>query len=129
MRLRHLIMTAGLVAACAIPAGASAAEKTDPFAEFDAQLERLASPQAWLKGKVSEADVDLLFAYIKASAFAAALGLPPPAVPEEFRRRAEQLKEDLKLHGALTGLLLLNALEAGLKQAVREVLTEPPTTR
>jgi hypothetical protein len=122
------MVAAGLAGLLLEALPASAAER-NPFAEFDAQVEQLLSPQAWLRGKVSEADVALLFAYLKASLFAASMDLPAPAVPEEFRQRAEELKRDLKMHGALTGLLLLNALEAGVKQAVREALGEPVPAR
>ena len=128
MSLKHFIVVAGMTGLIAGVAPASAGERS-PFAEFDAQVEQLMAPQAWLKGRVSEADVELLFAYIKASLFAASMGLPAPAVPEEFRQRAEQLKMELKRHGALTGLVLLNALEAGVKQAVREAATAPVPPR
>ena len=128
MRLKRFIVIAGLagLAFGAAPAGAT---ERSPSAELDAQIEQLLSPQAWLKGKVSEADVALVFAHIKASLFASAMGLPAPALPEELRQRAEELKLDLKMHGTLTGLRLLNALEAGMREAVREALRGPESAR
>jgi hypothetical protein len=128
MNLRRLAVVAGLTGLVLGAAPAGAAERS-PFQEFDAQLEQLLSPQAWLRGKVSEADVALVFAHIKASLFASAMGLPPPAIPDELRQRADELKLDLKAHGALAGLRLLNALEAGMKQVVRESLATPESPR
>ena len=120
MHLRPLIVAAGLALACATPAHA---DGKDPFAEFDARLEQLLPPEAWLKGKVSEADVSLLFAYLKATLIAASQGKQLP-VPEEITRRAEALGRELKLQGVLTGLLLLDALESGARQALREALAD-----
>jgi len=122
MRLRYLIAIAGLIVGCAGPAGA---KDRDPYAELSAQLEELLTPQTWLRGKVTEADVSLLFDYVRSSMFAASQGFPPPAFPEELRQRVEQLKRDLKLQGSLAGLLLLNALEAAARQAVRDATVEP----
>ena len=133
MRLKRFVVMAALAGLVCAGAPAAAAERTPvertPLAEFDAQLEQLLSPQAWLKGKVTEADVALIFAHIKASLFASSMGLPPPAVPDELKQRAEELKLDLTRHGALTGLRLLNALEAGVKQVVRETLSAPDASR
>jgi len=126
MRLRYLIVAAGLFLG---GTGAAAAGDRDAYKELDARLEQLLSPQVWLRGKVTEADVTLLFDYIRSSMFSASQGLPPPAVPEELRQRAERLKQDLKVQGTLTGLLLLNALEAVARQAVRESLGEPDRPR
>jgi len=121
MKLRSMITAGMLGMALAVPAHA---QGKDPFAEFDARLEALLAPQAWLKGHVSEADVTLLFTYLKASLIAAARGKQVP-VPEALNRRAEELGRELKMHGLVTGLLLLDALESGAKQAVREALSEP----
>ena len=126
MRSRYLMVAAGLIWGCAAPAGAG---EKDAYAELDVQLERLVSPQTWLKGTLTEADVSLLFDYIKASMFAASQGLPAPAVPAEVRQRLDKLKQDLTLRGTLSGLLLLNALEAAARQAVREAITDPDAPR
>ena len=121
MKLRSVIAAGMLGMMLATPAFA---QGKDPFAEFDARLEALLAPQAWLKGRVSEADVTLLFTYLKASLIAAAQGRQVP-VPDALNRRAEELGRELKMHGLVTGLLLLDALESGAKQAVREALSEP----
>lgn len=120
MRPVILIVAAALGLALAAPA---AAETKDPFAGFEARLQALLQPQAWLKGRVSEADVALLFTYLKASLLAASEGRQIP-VPEALTRRAEALGRELKLHGVLGGVLLLDALEAGAKEALRESLAE-----
>jgi hypothetical protein len=118
MRHHSMIVAAALGLALAMPA---LADTRDPFAEFDARLEALLAPEAWLKGRVTEADVTLLFAHLKAALLAASRGKQVP-VPEALNRRAEELGRELKIHGVLTGLLLLDALEAGARQAVREGL-------
>lgn len=116
MSARSMIAAGALGLMLATPAFA---ETGDPFAEFDARLESLLTPQAWLKGRINEADVSLLFAYLKASLLAASQGKQVP-VPPELKQRAEALARELKLQGVLTGLLLLDALEVSAKQALRE---------
>lgn len=125
MHHRSLIVAAALGLALAAPAGA---DNRHPFAEFDARLGELLTPQAWLKGKITEADVQLLFAYLKASLLAASQGKELP-VPPELSQRAEAMGRELKLQGVLTGLLLLDAFEAAARQAVREALAEPAAAR
>ena len=126
MRLRYLIVAAGVVLGCAGPAGAG---ERDAYADLDARLNELLAPQAWARGKLTEADVTLLFDYIRSSMFAASQGLPAPDVPDELRRRVEKLQRDLQLQGSLTGLLLLNALEAAARQAVRDANAAPERRR
>jgi len=116
MRIRTLIITT--VAALALVTPARAGNGV-PAPDLDALLEQMMTPQAWLGGRVTEADVELLFAYLKASLVAASRGREVP-VPEELRQRAEAIGRDLQTHGMLTGLLLLEALEARAKQAIRE---------
>jgi len=125
MSLRSMIAVAALGVAVAVPVRA---DPKDPFAEFDARLEQLLAPEAWLKGRVTEADVQLLFAYLKASLVAAAEGRELP-VPPELSQRAEAIGRELELQGVLTGLRLLDALESAAKQAVREALAGPPASR
>lgn len=120
MHLRSMIAAGALGLMLATPAFA---ETGDPFAEFDARLESLLTSQAWLKGRINEADVSLLFAYLKASLLAASQGKQVP-VPPELNQRAEALGRELKLQGVLTGLLLLDALEVSAKQALREALAD-----
>jgi hypothetical protein len=116
MNARSLISVAGLTLALASPAGAG---EQDAAAEYEALLGEMMTPQAWLGGRVTESDVELLFAYLKASLAAASRGHEVP-VPEELNRRAEAIGRELQTHGMLTGLLLLHALEARAKQFVRE---------
>jgi hypothetical protein len=95
-------------------APAMAGDRTaDPLAQID--------PQVLFKGMVTEADVTLLFAYLRSALLAASQGRDAP-VPEELHRRAEALGNELKLRGTLTGLLMLGAIE----RSAREALREPP---
>ena len=101
-------LVAGL--ACCMPASADD-RAADPLAHAD--------PQALFKGMVREADVSLLFAYLRSALIAASQGkhVPPP---EELNRRAQALGDELKLRGTLAGLLVLGAIEHSARQALRE---------
>ncbi|HXF66673.1 MAG TPA: hypothetical protein VNK67_08260 [Burkholderiales bacterium] len=122
MNGRRLACAAALGAALAAPAHADPAR---PLAEFEARLEALLAPQAWLGGRITEADVALLFAYLRTALLAASQGREAPPPPAELERRALALGRELKLQGVASGLLLLDALEAGAKRMLREALAEP----
>jgi hypothetical protein len=114
VRVRAAVV-AGLTAlAVALPV--QAADERTP-SDLDSALEQMLTPEAWLGGRITEADVELLFAYLKASLLASTHGQEVP-VPEELKRRAESLGRELRAHGVLVGLLLLQALEARAKQAL-----------
>jgi hypothetical protein len=83
----------------------------DPLAHAD--------PQVLFKGMVREADVSLLFAYLRSALIAASQGKDAPP-PEELNRRAQALGDELKLRGTLAGLLVLGAIEHSARQALRE---------
>jgi hypothetical protein len=101
-----------LAAGLAFCAPASADDRpVDPLAQID--------PQALFKGMVSEADVALLFAYLRSALIAASQGRDAPP-PEELDRRAEALGNELRLRGTLAGLLVLGAIEHSAKQVFRE---------
>jgi len=117
-----------LAAMLALATPAHAGDKESP-ADLDSVLEQMMTPQAWLGGRVTEADVELLFAYLRASLIASTYGQEVP-VPEELKRRAEALGRELRAHGVLTGLLLLQALEARAKQALPPPRSDyPPSGR
>lgn len=125
MNAHKLVAVTGLMLALSSPALAG---DKDPAAEYEALLEQMMTPQAWLGGRVTESDVELLFSYLKASFAAASQGRELP-VPDELGRRAEAIGREFQAHGMLTGLLLLHVLEARTKQLVRETQPrfEPPT--
>jgi len=116
MNALKLVAVTGLMLALSSPAIAG---DKDPAAEYEALLEQMMTPKAWLGGRVTESDVELLFAYLKASLAAASQGREVP-VPEELSRRAEAIGRGFQTHGMMTGLLLLHVLEARTKQLVRE---------
>ena len=121
MKARELVAVAGMMLALASPA--LAGEK-DPAAEYEALLGQMMTPEAWLGGRVTERDVELLFAYLKASLAAASQGREVP-VPDELSQRAEAIGRELQMHGILTGLLMLQILEARTKQLLREARPAP----
>ena len=126
MHVRIALVAAVMALAAALPVRAADERAvTDP----EAALEQLLTPEAWLGGRITEADVDLLFAYLRASLLASTFGHEVP-VPEELKRRAETLGRELRAHGILTGLLLLQALEARAKQALPAPRSDyPPSSR
>lgn len=101
-----------LAAGLAFCVSASADDRSaDPLAQID--------PQMLFKGVVGEADVALLFAYLRSALIAASQGQDAPP-PDELNRRAQALGDELKLRGTLAGLLVLGAIERSARQALRE---------
>ena len=122
MHIRTLIIASIMGLAVATPAHAG---DQDSSADLEATLEQMMTPEAWLGGRISESDVELMFAYLKASLVASSQGRELP-VPGELSRRAEAIGRDLQIHGMLTGLLLLQVLESRAKEAVREAQPDDP---
>jgi hypothetical protein len=118
MRLRSMFAAGVLGLAIAVPAHAG--ERPDPFA----QVESLFDPGVLFQGVIRDEDVALVFAHLRAALLAAYAGREAPP-PEELNRRAEALAGELKARGTLAGLLLLTAIEAAARQAVREGLEIP----
>ena len=123
MRLHSLVIVGALGAALAAPAHAE--QKTDPFA----QLEALLNSGALVRGVVREEDVTLLFDHIRASILAASQGREAPPPPEAIARRGEEIGTELKVRGTAASLILLNAFETVMRQAVRDILAAPPPPR
>ena len=113
-----LIALAWAVPACAEP------PLSGPAARLDAQLEALLERGELLSGVVTEQDIALLFAHLKAALLAAATGREAPPA-DELNRRAEEIGRELKARGTLAGLLLLNAIEARTRQLMREAPPRP----
>jgi len=113
-----------LIALAGLLAGAPARADTPPeiLSPFDAQLiESLISPRALLGEVVTERDLDLVFAHVKASILAAAVGAEPPPLSDELRQRADAVGKSLRTRGTLAALVLLDALEASTRQRLREL--------
>jgi hypothetical protein len=113
MRISNWIVAAVAVLAISVPAAARD-RSADPLAQID--------PQVLFKGAISEADVSLLFEYLRAAMLAAAQGREAPP-PEVLRQRAQALAQELKLRGTVAGMVILGAIEQSLKQSLSE---EPP---
>lgn len=77
-------------------------------------------PQLLLGGIVTENDVGLLFAHLRASLLAAAENREPPQ-SEELARRLEVMGAELRLRGIIAGLALSHAAERAARDAVREL--------
>ena len=118
MRLRTLLLASVMAWTGSTFMGpARAAEEHASPPDVEAALAQILAPEAWLGGRITEADVDLLFAYLRAVLIGSAYGQEVP-VPEELKDRAEALGRELQRHGMLAGLLLLQVLEARARQAL-----------
>jgi hypothetical protein len=95
-----------------------------PAARLDAQLEAMLERGELLSGVVTEQDVVLVFAHLRAVLLAASTGGEPPSA-EEIHRRAEAIGRELKARGMVAGLLVLNALEARIRERMRETPRRP----
>lgn len=118
MRLLSMIAAGALGLAVAGPAHAG--DQPDPFA----RLESLLVPGVLFQGVVRDDDVALVFAHLRAELMAAYAGREAPPA-DELNRRAEAIAGEMKSRGTLAGLLILDALESAVKDAVRENLDIP----
>jgi len=94
----------------------------DPFAA----LESLLTPQALLGGVVSDSDVSLLFAHLRASLLAASEGREPPPVPPALAQRMEAAGGELRVRGTLIGLVLSQVMERAVRDALRDFVQPAP---
>ena len=125
MKLYRLI-GAGLVSAALMaPAAAQSKDPADPFAALEEQLREL-DPKLLYGRTFSEADVEQVFAWMRASIAAAAQGREAPPVPEALQQKADILSRELAARGALAGLAALNALEDAARRALRDAQKPPP---
>jgi hypothetical protein len=71
-------------------------------------------------GVVRETDVGAVFDYLRSAVVAAAEGRDAP-IPETLRQRAVELDAEVKMRSALAVILLLNEIEAGAKQLLKDL--------
>ncbi len=112
--LKRVMLTMILGGALAAPA---LADDRDPWS----RAEPLLDPRVILGGVVTDEDVQLLFAQIRASLLAAAEGREPPPLPEALERRLEAAGGELRLRGLLAGFALSQIMERAARDAVREL--------
>ena len=84
-------------------------------------------PEALLDGIVQERDVSLVFDYLR-QALTAAMDGRETAAPEELAQRAEAIGAEVKRRGAAAAHALLDAVEAGVRERLRD-LNEPKAGR
>ena len=119
MKLRRLL--SALVAGAVLSASAHAAER-DPVAV----LESLLTPQLLLGGLVTDNDVSLLFAHLRASMLATAEGREPPPMPAALSQRIETARGELRVRGTLIGLALSQVMERAVRDALRDYAQPAP---
>lgn len=112
------VVTAGFLAFAL--AGPCWAESTEPFSRVDPIIEQLLQPENILRGQFTEEDVTEIFAVIRSNM--AGKQVEPS---ERLKKKMDALGKSLRARGALVGMLLLNELEASVKQMVRELNLQP----
>ncbi len=121
MKLKHLMLAIVLWGVLNAPALADDRDSR-------AQAEQLLEPRVILGGLVTDNDVRLLFAQIRATMLAAAEGREPPPVPDALNQRLETVGGELRLRALLAGLVMSQIMERAARDAVRE-LAPPPAPR
>jgi hypothetical protein len=81
-----------------------------------------------LGGLVSEDDVSLLFAHLRATMAATAEGRQAPPFPEALGKRLDAAGSELQMRGLIAGMVLTHFVERAVRDAVRE-LAPPPALR
>jgi hypothetical protein len=107
--MRRIALAAAVIFAVSAPAHAG--EPDDPFS---------AAAGAFVRGLVQEEDVGLFFGYLREAFAAAADGRDAP-LPEKLTRRAEEIGERAKQRGVLAGRVLLDAIEASVRDMIRDI--------
>jgi len=113
MNLQRLIPS--LILGAALSAPALAADR-DPLAG----MESLLTPQVLLGGLISESDVNLLFAHLRASLLATSEGREPPPIPAALSQRIDAAGSELRARGTLIGLVLSQVMERAARDALRD---------
>jgi len=115
-----------LVAVCLVALSAPVFAEPEPTPPAQSTIERLGeilSPDEILRGQFTEQDVSELFAVLRSQV----TGNPRELSPE-LRQKLDALAQRLQIRGALAGSLLLDELEARMREFVRE-LNEPPPSK
>jgi hypothetical protein len=99
----------------ALSGSARAGDADDPLS---------AAAGTFISGLVQEEDVGLLFGYFREALAAAAEGRDAP-VPEALTRRAEEIGERAKQRGVVAARVLLDAVEASVREIFRD-FSPPP---
>lgn len=113
MRLKNEVLLLALGMALSVPLSAAEPDLQPP-------PELRLDPQVLFGGIVTENDVSLLFAHLRASLLAAAENREPPQ-SEALARRLEMMGAELRLRGIIAGLALSHAVERAARDAVRDL--------
>jgi hypothetical protein len=89
------------------------------------RAEEVLDPRVLLGGIVTEGDVSLLFAHMRAALRASAAGREPPPMPEALGKRLEAAGSEMQLRGYIAAIALSHMMERAVRDAVRE-LAPPP---
>jgi hypothetical protein len=119
MNLQRLIPS--LILGAALSAPALAADR-DPLAG----MESLLTPQVLLGGLISESDVNLLFAHLRASLLATSEGREPPPIPAALSQHIDAAGSELRVRGTLIGLVLSQVMERAARDALRDFAQPVP---
>src|SRR6185295_19141767 len=112
--MRRIILTT--VTVLSLSAGVAAAEQDDPVS---------ATMDSLTRGLVQEQDVGLVFDYLREVLGAAVKGRETPT-PDELRRRADEIGDEMQRRGAAAGRAVLDAIERSIREGMREPSRLPP---
>lgn len=94
-----------------------------------ARAEAVLDPRVLLGGIVTEDDVTLLFAHMRAALRASAEGREPPPLPEALSKRLEAAGSEMQLRGYIAAIALSHFMERAVRDAVRELAPPPRDVR
>jgi len=93
------------------------------------RAEAVIDPQVLLGGIVTEDDVTLLFAHMRAALRASAEGREPPPLPAALSKRLEAAGSAMQLRGYIAAIALSHFMESTVRNAVRELAPFPRDVR
>jgi hypothetical protein len=99
------------------------------FADGQAHARSQPLPLSPAHGAAQDKDLALLLDYLRAALRAASEGREAPPLPRELERRMNELGSEIKAHGTLAALVVLQTLEEQVKVLLREgAPSRPPGT-
>jgi hypothetical protein len=111
VRLSFALIALLSLAACAgpqaVPAGSAA-------------VERKPTAESIVARGIRDEDVGAFFSFLRQTMDAAAAGKPPPELPPELTRRAEEVGRQMQREGAEAARILLDEMEREVRQMLRE---------
>jgi predicted transcriptional regulator len=111
VRLSFALIPLLSLAACAGP---------QAVAPAGAAVERKPAAESSIARGIRDEDVGAFFSFLRQTMDAAATGKPPPELPPELTRRADEIGRQVQREGAEAARILLDEMEREVRQMLRE---------